>query len=448
MAAIAARGTAGAWRAGIAACCGALLLALAPRLAAAQANPAPGIHLGVASCAGSNCHGAAEPVADSNVMQNEYVVWSKRDKHRDAYRVLLEPRAIKMAQALGLPDAANQKLCLDCHADNVPPAQRGRGFQLSDGVGCEACHGGASGWLGIHVSGATHAQNIAAGLYPTDQPAARAEKCLSCHFGDRTRFVDHRLMGAGHPRLPFELDTFTATQPAHFRVTDRYIARKGRVTDLQVWAAGEALTVVRRMDAVLDPRRSHEGLLPEFVLYDCASCHHPFGTVARPTATGLGPGTIKFDDANVVMLQLAAARVAPDSAKALGAHLAALHRGTVADWGTVEREAAAIRKIAQSLVPVLAKYPFTGADMRALAAAAIAVGTGPDNYQVSRGDQVAMTLAAIVTNMRSAGLVDDAKADALTEALLRLYRGFAGEAAYRPEPFVKALRDLQAALAK
>src|SRR5579862_9609059 len=350
MAAIAARGTAGAWRAGIAACCGALLLALAPRLAAAQANPAPGIHLGVASCAGSNCHGAAEPVADSNVMQNEYVVWSKRDKHRDAYRVLLEPRAIKMAQALGLPDAANQKLCLDCHADNVPPAQRGRGFQLSDGIDCEACHGGASGWLGIHISGATHAQNVAAGLYPTEQPIARAEKCLGCHYGDDTRFLSHQLYGAGHPRLTFELDTYTAIEPAHFVVDQGYIERKGRITDVQVWAVGQAIALVRRMDAVLDPAHAPKGFWPEFAFFDCQSCHHEYGATARPTTTGLGPGTVKFNDANEVMLKVIATRLAPQAAAALSAHMAALHKATVDDWAAVQTEAKAVRDAAQSLV--------------------------------------------------------------------------------------------------
>src|SRR5690242_13261821 len=179
----------------IAAVAGVMLAFLATSARAESPTPEP-IHLGVASCAGSNCHGASERPTGSSVAGNEYIIWSKRDKHRQAYTVLLEERAIRMARAIGLPDAANQKLCLDCHADNVPAEQRGRQFQLADGVGCEACHGGASNWLGRHISGATHRDNLAAGLYPTEQPVARAEKCLGCHVGDATRFVDHRLYGA------------------------------------------------------------------------------------------------------------------------------------------------------------------------------------------------------------------------------------------------------------
>ncbi|MBV9552385.1 MAG: hypothetical protein JO032_06285, partial [Alphaproteobacteria bacterium] len=232
-----------------------------------------GVHLGVATCSGSSCHGAAERPRNSPVLGNEYLVWSTRDKHRNAYNVLLQDRAIRMAKALGLPDAANQKMCLDCHADDVAPDQRGRQFQLSDGVGCEACHGGASRWLGSHISGASHAQNIAAGLYPTDQPVARAERCLQCHLGDAQHFLDHRIYGAGHPRLAFELDTFTAIQPAHFVVDAGYIQRKGRVTDVQVWAVGQAISLVRRMNQVLDPRYAPKGLWPEFSMFDCQSCH-------------------------------------------------------------------------------------------------------------------------------------------------------------------------------
>ena len=90
-------------------------------------------------------------------------------------------------------------MCLDCHADNVAVERRAKGFQLSDGVGCEACHGGAVNWLGQHISGAAdHGANLLAGMYPSEDPVARARLCLSCHFGTADRFITHRIMGAGH----------------------------------------------------------------------------------------------------------------------------------------------------------------------------------------------------------------------------------------------------------
>src|SRR4051794_36506273 len=74
-----------------------------------------GIHLGVASCAGNNCHGATERSEGSSVAQNEYLIWSKRDKHHRAYAVLLEERGMRIARNLGLANAATADMCLGCH---------------------------------------------------------------------------------------------------------------------------------------------------------------------------------------------------------------------------------------------------------------------------------------------------------------------------------------------
>jgi hypothetical protein len=424
----------------------ALLLLCIAGFAAAQNQPPMGVHLGVATCAGSNCHGATERPRNSYVAGNEYLIWSKQDKHRNAYNVLLQDRAVKMARALGLPDAANQKLCLDCHADNAPQNLRGAQFQLADGVGCEACHGGASGWLGIHISGATHPQNVAAGLYPTEQPVTRAERCLGCHYGDSTRFADHQLYGAGHPRLAFELDTFTAIQPAHFVVDQGYVERKGRFTDAQVWAVGQAIALVRRMDAVLDPRHAPKGFWPEFAFFDCQSCHHEYGQYARPTTTALGPGTVKFNDANEVMLKVIAARVAPQAASALSEHMLALHKATTDDWAAVQREAAAVRSAAQNLVGEFNRRDFTGDDMRALADALVALGVGNSDDLFSHDEQITMALQAVVAGLKSSGDIGDRQAAAVDKAMAAVYAAFPSEAAVRHDAFVKALKDLQQAM--
>jgi Cytochrome c554 and c-prime len=423
----------------------AIVLTFAAVAAQAQTE-LPGNHIGVASCSGSSCHGSAERPRNSPVPGNEFLIWSQRDRHHNAYNVLLGDRAVKMARALGLPDAANQKVCLDCHADNVAANLRGPTFQISDGVACEACHGGAQRWLGSHISGATHQQNIAAGLYPTDQPVARAEKCLSCHFGDATRFADHRLYGAGHPRLAFELDTFTAIQPAHFVVDQGYIQRKGRVTDVQVWATGQAIALVRRMDAVLDPRHAPKGFWPEFALFDCQSCHHEYGAYAKPTSTGLGPGTVKFNDANEVMLRVAATRIAPSAASALSTHMLALHKATTDDWGAVQREAAAVRSAAQSLVNELARHEWNSSDMYALANALIGVGTNNTDSEFSHDEQITMALEAITTGLKSAGDVGDQQATAIDGAMKAVYASFTSDAAVKHESFVAALRNLQRTL--
>ena len=81
-------------------------------------------------------------------------------------------------------------------------------------------------------------------------------------------------MGAGHPRMSFELDTFTAIQPAHYKIDNDYRKRKIVANGIQTWAIGQAIAMERRLDALLDPKRNKDGIFPELVLYDCQACHH------------------------------------------------------------------------------------------------------------------------------------------------------------------------------
>lgn len=408
-----------------------------PSVALSAAAMKAGGHLGVASCSASNCHGDANRPRGSSVAGNEYLIWSKADKHHNSFAVLKSAPALRIAKALGLPDAANQKLCLDCHTDNVATDMRGPQFHVEDGVDCESCHGGAAGWLGTHISGQPRKVNLANGMYPTDQPLARAEKCLDCHFGDGNRFVDHRFYSAGHPRLRFELDTFSAIQPAHFTVDERYIQRKGNVTDVQVWAVGQAAALQRRMDAFIDPKHAPRGMWPEFALLDCQTCHHQFGTLA-----GGSPGKFKFDDANALMVKAAAARVAPDAAKALDQHIAAMQKATIGNWAGVQKEATEIRGIADKLKQTFAEHTYTADDMRGIADGLIALSAG-GGTGFSRNEQVAMGLRAVAASLRASGDLAPQQGEALDRAVKNADAAFAAGGAASPAALVAALKNLQ-----
>ncbi len=208
-------------------------------------------HLGAATCGGSTCHQSPAPWMGSMVLQNEFSIWSTQDRHSRSYRSLLTPRAQRIAKNLGISVPTQSPSCLNCHADNVEQGRQSRQFSIADGVGCEACHGGAENWLGQHVSGSGYrANNVAVGMSPTHDPLARGTLCLSCHQGNQSRQFSHRLLGAGHPRLRFELDTYIAAQPAHFRVDASYVKRKGGYSSVQNWAIGLSLQVENAMEAL------------------------------------------------------------------------------------------------------------------------------------------------------------------------------------------------------
>jgi hypothetical protein len=438
---------------------GALILAgaTAAPAPAQQTAPQPNtagvdpVHIGVASCAGNNCHGAVQPLRNSHVDQNEYLIWRQKDKHSKAFAVLREERGLRIARNLGLPDAEHAKICLDCHADNVAQDRRGPSFQIADGVGCEACHGGAQNWLGTHVSGVNHAADIAAGMYPTDRPVERAERCMRCHIGDDKRFANHDIMGAGHPPLPFELATFTAIQPAHFTVDKDYVERKGRPNDIMFWAVGQAVDLRSRMEKVLDPNNAPKGANPELAVFDCQACHHAMTQLQwqKRQATGLGPGRLRLYDASAVMLRTIAARVAPDAAKELNDHLVALHRATTEKgdyWAGVQREATALKDIATKLVPVLSKHEFNQADAKALAQAVIAQGTTGEDLDYSAAQQQTMALGSIFAAMRGLGFANEGQLKPLDDALGAVYEAAANDQTYRPEKFAQALKEVEAKL--
>src|SRR5258706_15759437 len=146
-------------------------VAIGDSAAAAGSVPADALarHLGVASCAASACHGKIAAQTHVNVALNEYRTWLLSDRHSQAFRILQSAKSGAIAGKLGIADASTAKACLDCHADNVPAELRGEKFLLSDGVGCESCHGGAQAWIGTHSKvGALHADNVARGMVPLE----------------------------------------------------------------------------------------------------------------------------------------------------------------------------------------------------------------------------------------------------------------------------------------
>ena len=88
---------------------GALLLlgaaAETPLYAQSDAPQLPSIHLGVATCSGSTCHGSIEPRKGSHVQQNEYIIWTKNDSHAQAHSMLSDERSKRIVANLGLKAA-------------------------------------------------------------------------------------------------------------------------------------------------------------------------------------------------------------------------------------------------------------------------------------------------------------------------------------------------------
>lgn len=359
------------------------------------------IHNGVASCAGSTCHGSVRQFEGSNILHNEFITWTREDRHAKAYQTLLNKESKRIAQKLGIGAPHTEAVCLDCHADNVSAKLRGPKFQISDGVGCESCHGGSEKWLNSHVKQANHLQNIKNGLYPAEDPQARAELCLSCHYGNNNKFVTHRIMGAGHPRLSFELDNFTELMPPHHQADADYKKRKTYADAAQVWVTGQLVFLERVLQQLEHRGLEKDGLFPELSLFDCHSCHHPMSKIrwGARDSTGLGPGAVRLYDANFIMLQ---ALLLTEKDKQQVRRLTRnLHQATTQGLTAFRQAIADYRNVLPELSESLHNKAFSDAEIRAVLANLIQAGVDGEFRDYAAAEQAVMAVASLLSTLES-----------------------------------------------
>jgi len=426
---------------------GCLLTLFAPVVLAQQsvAEVAAHKHLGVASCASSVCHGQTKTPKDAKVQMNEFALWQEFDPHAKSYDVLLNDDSKAIARKLGIGPAEEAKICLDCHTDNTPAEKRGEQFQIDDGVGCEACHGGAEQWIASHTKG-SHSENLANGLFPTEDPVKRAELCQSCHAGTKDRMITHKIMGAGHPRLSFELDTFTWLHP-HYTVDADYEERKGRSDGVRDWGIGQGQAAVNLLDILTDRKVGWHGIFPELVLFDCHACHRPMsGKKWGPRqGTGLGPGVVRLNDSNLVMFRHVLAAVDGASAKQVLDETRALHAATTIGLGETDAAAKRLRSTVNALLPAVAGREFGVETLGTILGSIVADADRGEFRDFAGAEQAAMAAQSLVVAFENAGLLDEAATERLRGRSDALFATVENDEKYAMGPFVEALKALRAA---
>lgn len=304
------------------------------------------MHMGVASCASSVCHGRTTISAHNRVWMTEFRVWQDSDPHAGAYDTLLSEQSRRIAARLRIGNPAEAKVCLDCHADNVPAERRGERFDLTDGVGCEACHGGAEDWLSSHADRkATHDDNLHRGMYPTSDPVARGQLCLGCHLGNPGQFASHDIMAAGHPQLLFELASYSPLQPMHYAIDDDYVERKGPQDPIDLWLHGISASASMTLTTISRQTWNGDAVFPEVALYQCDSCHRETSK-ARGTAKGfaatLPSGSIPLNDTALRLLVTVARAMDIEGATTASARVDALAYAAVTQRSRLPATAAAL----------------------------------------------------------------------------------------------------------
>jgi hypothetical protein len=395
------------------------LLCLAPTLVLANdvssgQMPKDDAHMGVATCASSLCHGSSKPLEASPVLQNEYVTWSQFDPHSGAYRILLNAESKAIAERMGLGPAHEAPACLTCHAEVVPAAERGPRFQTTDGIGCESCHGGAERWLSTHYQTPqiSRADNLLRGLVALERAEVRAETCTGCHVGANDKFANHRMMAAGHPRLVFELDTYTELWRTsggrqHYRKDADYSERKSLPASVNVWTVG--LIEAARQQVVLAEK--HAGPVADFAIYACHSCHRDVRVDAfgggQPSARAPGslkaldttPGDLRLQDSHARTLLVVADTLALPGREKLALSLGALQQAVNRNPAEIGALASQLQQQLTDLGAVLAAHPWNSTDKRRVLEAMVSAARGGAYPDPASAEQVAMGLVVLLAGL-------------------------------------------------
>lgn len=332
---------------------------LAPDTVHAQGNYK---YTGAASCAASNCHGSTKPKADFPKL-NESVVWFQKDKHAKAYATLTNEKLksgvspSKIATNLKIAKATESSKCLVCHAVDVKPELRGPKFDITEGVHCDGCHGPAEKWLEPHAEkGWTHEQSVKVGMYDTKNFLLRAEKCVSCHLA-----IDADMVAAGHPDLlAFELDTFSATMPPHWR-------DKGTWASTRTWSTGQVISL-REAAKQLGDRAS--GNASAALLNDALAKVQGHGAVVRVLLGAVAADAQKSVETDVAALTDAVGKGDKAKIAATSKNLVATMNAQAPKVATKEWDQASTKKIMSDIAAsgdAIAGTGIRGAEQAAMA---------------------------------------------------------------------------------
>jgi len=411
-------------------------------------------YIGPGSCAATSCHGSVRPVAGSRVLQNEYSTWILQDKHSRAYQALTGDIGERMARILKLgAKAADSPKCLVCHALYTPPEQRGRPFEISEGVSCESCHGPASAWLGPHTTRDwPNERSVALGMRDTRNVIHRANLCLECHLGTKEKFVDHEMIAAGHPDLYFELDSFSAVMPRHWKVP-RETAPGKPVEDpawagVRDWATGQAVQLGASMDR-LAWRAHKKDFWPEYSELSCFACHHSLGPAKDSWRQehgyeGRRPGDPGWNSSRYAVFRHFAKQIDSASAQELDRHMLTVSTEMSKlnpDRTVVANAALAAAPLAQQIADRLATMQYDQAiTLRMLQR----ISDDAENIAISderAAEQAAMALDSLyIAYSKDAKPTNDAE---VRVAINSLFQQLENPSAYNADQFASALRRLR-----
>ena len=265
------------------------------------------------------------------------------------------------------------------------------------------------------------------------------------------------MIAAGHPDLYFELDSFSAVMPRHWK-TPREDAGAKPVEDaawsgVRDWSAGQAVQLRAAMERLTwrakNERYDNKDVWPEYSELSCFACHHALGPAKDSWRqergyAGRRPGDPAWNGSRYVVFRLLAKQIDSAAAQELDRQLAVVG-GEMSklnpDRGAVVAAATQAAPVAQKFAERLAAQPYDGSlTLRMLQRIT------EDAEAISLADERAAEQAAMALDSLYIAYSRDAKpanAADVRAAINGLFQQLENPSAYNADQFAAALRKIR-----
>jgi hypothetical protein len=285
----------------------------------------------------------------------------------------------------------------------------------------------------------------------------RTEKCLQCHLGQREKFVDHEMIAAGHPDLYFELDSFSAVMPRHWKEPRESApgkpAEDPNWIGVRDWSVGQAVQLRAAMErlawrANTNDSSGKNNTWPEYSEFSCIACHHSLGPAQNSWRQERGypgrrPGDPPWNASRYLVFRILAKQIDASAAHELDARLISV-AGEMSrlspDRGAVTAAANSAAPVAQQLAERLSAMTY-----QPVVALRAMQGITQDAENISLGDertaeQAAMALDALYISYSKQA--NPSNASEVRAMINGLFQQLENPSAYNAEQFAAALKRI------
>jgi hypothetical protein len=297
-------------------------------------------------------------------------------------------------------------------------------------------------------------------MHDTRDVIHRTEKCLECHLGTKNKFVDHEMIAAGHPDLYFELDSFSAVMPRHWKVPRE--SEPGKPVEdaawvgVREWSTGQAVQLRAAMERLTwrakGERFDKQDGWPEYSELSCVACHHALGPSKDSWRQehgyiGRRPGDPAWNGSRYAVFRLLAKQIDSANAQELDRQLLAVSNEMSKlnpDRNSAASAASAAAPLAQQIAERLATMQYNQS-----VALRMLQRISDDAENIALADERAAEQAAMAMDSLYIAYSRDAKPANVAEVravINELFQQLENPSAYNADQFASSLRRIHTLL--